>query len=182
MSDAPRKLQLQMVIPEDQLDSPPEVTVPEGYRLRIYEPGDIDEHRRVMHLAGFEGWNDEQMEATLKTVLPDGLFVVEHEASAKLVATAMAQHVPTDLHPFGGMLGWVAGDPEHKGKGLGMTVCAAATRRLIEGKYRRIYLCTDDWRHPALVTYLRLGYQPLLFLSDMEERWRAVYEELGWDG
>ena len=27
--------------------------------------------------------------------------------------------MPSDLHPFGGELGWVAGDPDHKGKGLG---------------------------------------------------------------
>jgi mycothiol synthase len=132
-----------------------------------------------MQQAGFKNWNDEFLERLLTRVLPDGLFVIVHRPSGKLVATAMAVHSPCKLHPFGGELGWVAGDPAHSGKGLGLAVCSAVTRRFIEAGYRRIYLRTDDWRLPALKTYMKLGYVPFIYAPDMVERWKKVYDKLG---
>lgn len=72
----------------------------------------------------------------------------------------MARHWPEELHPQGGVLGWVAGDPALKGKGLGLAVCAAVVARLIGGGYRRIYLSTDDFPLPAVKTCLKLGFPP----------------------
>jgi RimJ/RimL family protein N-acetyltransferase len=69
---------------------------------------------------------------------------------------------------------------DHAGKKLGRVVCAAATARFLRAGYRRIYLKTDDWRLPAIVTYLRLGYVPLLYAPDMAERWQAVHARLNW--
>lgn len=174
--------QLQMLWPEELLDVPPVVHVPDGYELRTFRTGDEDAYCRLMAAAGFEGWNTARLQEWLLRVIPDGLFLVESAAADKreIVATAMATHHPLDLHPFGGGLGWVAGNPEHKGKGLGMTVCAAVTARFIRGGYRRIYLKTDDWRLPAIKIYLKLGYQPFLFLPDMETRWKDVCEKLDW--
>jgi mycothiol synthase len=63
---------------------------------------------------------------------------------------------------------------------LGTAVCAAATARLLSAGYGRIYLQTDDWRLPALLTYLRLGYVPFLYAADMPSRWQSVCEALGW--
>jgi hypothetical protein len=34
---------------------------------------------------------------------------------------------------------------------------------------------------PAIKTYINLGFRPLLFLPDMEDRWRAVSRELKLD-
>jgi mycothiol synthase len=90
----------------------------------------------------------------------------------------MASHSPCALHPYGGELGWVAGDPAHSGKGLGLATCTAVTARFIQAGYRRIYLRTDDFRLPAIKIYLKMGYQPLLHAPDMEARWKAVCEAL----
>ena len=49
----------------------------------------------------------------------------------QLVATTMAVHNPTELHPFGGEMGWVAADPAHAGGAAGLAVCAAVTARLV---------------------------------------------------
>jgi mycothiol synthase len=54
------------------------------------------------------------------------------------------------------------------------------TQRFFQAGYRRIYLKTEDFRLPALKTYLRLGYEPLLYAPDMPERWRAICNRLGW--
>ena len=92
----------------------------------------------------------------------------------------MAKHRPQDIHPFGGELGWVAGHPDHTGNGLGLAVCASVVRRLLQAGYKNIFLNTDDWRLPALSIYLRLGWIPLLYMADMEERWRDVCAKLDW--
>jgi mycothiol synthase len=172
--------QLQMIWPERLLDSPPEPQLPAGYRLRQYRPEDQEQYLELMAKAGFEDWDAERVRRMNGDVLPGGFFVVEHGASRAVVAAAVAGHSPDPLHPRGGELGWVAADPSHSGRGLGLAVCAAVVRRFIQAGYRRIYLRTDDWRLPALKTYLKLGFEPFLFADGVEERWRAVRESLGW--
>ena len=170
-----------MVWPQERLGSPPACSLPEAYRLRTFRDGDAADHIRLMHDAGFANWSQEQLAAAMEKCLPDGFFVIEHKPSGRLVAAAMAQHQPLTYHPYGGELSWVAGDPEHKGKGLGYAVCAAVTRRLLEIGYRNIYLRTDDFRLAAIKVYLKLGYVPFLFAPDMEGRWRDVCARLGAD-
>jgi mycothiol synthase len=172
-----------MLWPERLLSAPPSVDLPDGYALRVFRPGEDDaRHRDLMHAVGFTDWDEVALQTWLNRVLPDGLFVVEHCATGELVATAMASHNPTPLHPFGGELGWVAGSNRHTGRGLGRAVCAAVVRRFLSAGYRRIYLLTDDWRLPALSIYLRLGFEPFLYAPDMAERWQTVYEKVGWAG
>jgi len=62
---------------------------------------------------------------------------------------------------------------------LGTIVSTAATRRLIEAGYRRIYLLTDDFRLPAIRIYLALGYAPLFHAPGMPERWQVVLQQIG---
>jgi mycothiol synthase len=172
--------QLQMVWPERLLDAPPTVGAPPGYALRLYRQGDEPRFCKLMELRGWPGWNDEKLRPWLARIPPGSWFMAVHEASNEIVASAMGLHDHSDLHPFGGELGWVAGDPAHAGKGLGMTVCAAVTARLIEAGYRDIHLYTEHWRLAALKTYLKLGYVPFLFAPEMQDRWRAVCAQLQW--
>jgi D-aminopeptidase/GNAT superfamily N-acetyltransferase len=172
--------QLEMLWPESRLDELPTWTIPQGYELRTYAPGDEPGFLRLMDLAGFGRWGMDEFRTWLGKVLPEGFFVVVHQATRRIVATAMATHHPTDRHPFGGELGWLAADPQHTGKGLGTLLCAAVTRRFLEAGYKRIYLLTDDWRLPALAIYLKLGWVPYLFEADMPGRWKAACEHLDW--
>ncbi len=40
-------------------------------------------------------------------------------------------------------------------------------------------LCTDDWRLPAVKTYLNLGFEPEIIHESHPARWKAVFETLG---
>jgi mycothiol synthase len=172
--------QLQMVWPTEQLSKLPEICLPAGYMLRTYQPGDEPGWYRLMDLAGWPGWDDETLQPWIARVLPESWFVLLHTGSGQIVASAMGIHDHSDLHPFGGELGWVCADPDHAGRGLGLAVSSAVTRRLISAGYRDIHLKTDDHRLPALKTYFKLGYVPFLFLPEMQERWQAVCEQLNW--
>jgi len=170
--------QLHMLWPAGQ--AAPEAALPVEYLLRIFRPSDADAYVAPMHGARFTQWDAAHLTAELEFVLPDGLFVVEHLRTAALVATAMAEHHASPLHPFGGELGWVAGDARHAHRGLGRAVCAAVVRRLLAAGYHRIYLKTDDFRLPAITVYLRMGFVPFLYQADMPARWQAVCAQLGW--
>jgi len=172
--------QLQMVWPGHLLNAPPAVRLPSGYALRTYQRGDEPRFYEIMELAGWPGWNDEKLQPWFERILPEGWFMAVHEESSEIVATAMALRDCSEFGRPGGELGWVAGDPVHSGRGLGMTVCAAVTERLIAEGYRHIHLYTEDWRLAALKTYLKLGYMPFLNASEMPERWRAVCVQLQW--
>ena len=174
------KPQLQMLWPKNRLDDPPAINVPDGYTLRTYIPGDAKAYLDLMLKAGFDFWNEEKTETTLLTILPGGFFLIVHDESDSLVATTLATHRSLPLHPYGGELGWVAGDPDHKGKGLGLATCSAVVKRYLDAGYKRIYLQTDDWRLPAIKTYLKLGFLPFLFDDTMQERWKAVCKNLSW--
>jgi mycothiol synthase len=172
--------QLQMLWPVRLLDAPPAPMLPAGYVLRTYRPQDEGAYLDLMHGAGFTHFDGEAVARWLDKLLPGGFFLIEHRATGQLAATAMANHNPRPGHPFGGELGWVAGSPAHAGQRLGQAVCAAATARLLDAGYRRIYLLTDDWRLPAIKTYLRLGYVPYLCAPGMAARWQAVCAALEW--
>ena len=173
---------LRMSWPRERLDSPPEPSLPTGYVLRCYRDTDKDAYLALMAKAGFAQFDERMLERVFTKVLPGGLFVIEHEESGALVATSLCTHNPSHGFPFGGELGWVAGDPEHKGKGLGLAVCAAVTARFIRGGYRNIYLITHDWRRPAIKTYLKLGYRPVFTEQATPELWQGIFATLRWEG
>ncbi len=44
------------------------------------------------------------------------------------------------------------------------------------------YLTTDDWRIPAIKSYLRIGFEPDVSTEDFAMRWEKINEELGIKG
>jgi mycothiol synthase len=180
MSESQPYRQLEMVWPEHLLQSPPIVWLPPGYILRTYRAGDEPRFYRVMELSGWPGWDDEKMRPWVARILPECWMMAVHQESGEIAATAMGLHSHTEQHPFGGELGWVASDPAHRGRGLGRAVSAAVTVRFLSAGYRNIHLYTDDFRHPALKTYLQLGYVPFLYLPEMRGRWQKICAILGW--
>ncbi len=173
--------QLRMLWPKALLNTPPTPVLPAGYVMRFYDPQrDLPAYLDLMHGAGFAFFNEKLVDEVLSSVLADGFFLAVHIASQQFAATAIANHAPHDWCPAGGELGWVAGDADHAGKRLGRAVCAAAVARLLAAGYSCIYLLTEDYRLPALRTYLGLGFEPFLCGPDMKGRWKAVCENVNW--
>ncbi len=178
---APEDLpQLRMVWPDKLLGQPLDFSPPSGYSLRLYRPGDEARFFEIMELAGWQDWNEELLQPWLAKIIPAGWFMVVHEFSDQIVCTAMALHNYKGTHPFWGDLGWLAGDPRHSGKGLGLAVSAAVTSRFMAAGYRNIQLFTEDYRLAAIRSYLRLGYIPSLYLEGMIDRWQELCEKVGW--
>lgn len=172
--------QLRMVWPESRLHALPERSLATGYAIRTYRPGDESRFYQLMELVGWKGWNDERLSYSLNQILPDGWFMVLHEASGVIVASAMALHNYKGTYPFWGELGWLVADPDHSGRELGMAVAAQVVRRFVDAGYRLIHLHTEDFRLAALKSYLKLGFVPWIDGQDIKERWQRILEQLNW--
>ncbi len=78
-----------------------------------------------------------------------------------------------------GYLPMVAVTPRYRGRGLGRYISLAALLHMRERGCREAVLDTDDYRLPAIRTYLALGFVPDMLEADHAERWRAIFAELG---
>ena len=162
------------------IDSPLlDETTPEGYMIRT-----ADKNRP----SDAEGWTHacevltETMEEKLEFYKDmigdpecgwDNIFFVCRKCDGTICGTATAKNgkLP-ELH----MVGMAR---EFMGLGLSRSVCAAAANLMIRQGIRRITLMTDDFRIPAIRTYLSLGFRPWYFMDDMPGRWRHVFDEIG---
>ena len=154
----------------------PEVVVAERYALRTYREGD-DQQILELQASDGEPMSEHAWRKYLDALLPNGLFVIEHVASARLAATAGAVHNPNPgryYFQFGGEVGYLIVAPEHRRCGLGGAVCAAVVRRLLGAGYENIRVCVQEHRLAAIRTYLRLGFEPFLLSPSVEQRWEWV--------
>lgn len=68
----------------------------------------------------------------------------------------------------------VAASADHKGKGLGRIVTQLVMQEAQKRGIAETYLTTDDWRIPAVKIYLDLGFRPVLWDTDMRQRWEKL--------
>ena len=66
-----------------------------------------------------------------------------------------------------------------RGKGYGSLLNQIAESTLKKEGMETAYLTTDDWRIPAIKSYLRIGFEPDLSTEDFRKRWDKIYTKLG---
>ncbi len=157
----------------------PELLMPAGFRLRCIEDAEVALYSALRVSVGFSAWELQQLLSFRNKALPGGLLLIEEEESGLFAASAAAEATDIAALPELGVIGWVMTHPDFQGRRLGRAVSIAAMHRLYEDGYRTFSLLTDDFRIPALKTYLALGWKPWLYEQDMEERWRNIADSLG---
>jgi len=170
------QLDLEMILPSKNLIEM-QYTLHTDYELRQYQS---DDYSNFMSLIAGSDLTGCSLDYWNKQVLPDGFFIIIHKASGSIVGACMAAHHPKPRHPLGGCLGWLAVDPGHRGKGIGIFLTGIVMNRLIRAGYKRIFLGTQDFRLSAIKTYLKLGWVPFLYEETMKERWLSVCSAIEW--
>ena len=154
------------------------VSLPPGYRLATLAERDASEWIAVLNATGQLGaWDRARAERCLndpRLVLPEGTYLIMDDDRA--VATACTV-LPTPAEPRA-ELGWVAVDPGDQGRGLGLQVCRAVLWYARRRGWPAATLNTDDWRLPAIRTYLKFGFEPELTHDSHGARWREVRRRL----
>jgi len=176
-SFVPRRGTPQLVMARAHLQSLPEVRLESGYRLRHFEQGD-ETAWNVLIAKTFKSSYDFD-----GTLLADRFFHPERvlfvECNDEIVATACAWR-SDKWGENTGILHMVAASPEHRGHQLGYQISLAALHQLVREGAHHAVLQTDDDRLPAIMTYFKLGFMPYLIDPNQAERWKNVYQCLGY--
>jgi mycothiol synthase len=165
------KYKPQLVMYRPNLAELPAVQLPEGYSCRTYQPGDEAAWESII-FQSFQWKSDfrKQMEEDEYYNLGKIFFICYGDTP---IATASAWHRPAWGRHVG-YLHMVGVIPGHGGKGLGLQVSLAALHHMANTGKEASILETDDFRIPAIKTYLRLGYKPLLIHENQAERWKDL--------
>lgn len=169
--------QLRMVRPH--LENLPELELPVGYSIRTYRKGD-ETHWAHIISDSFGGRErtaqDTENEITNRDVfLPDGLYFATHRGIPVGTACAWRQSVDEKDVGYVHMVGVVA---EHTGHKLGKWVSLAVLCYFRDNNFKCSILDTDDFRIPAIKTYLNLGFIPVYVEEEQPERWRNIFKKL----
>ncbi|MBI3910993.1 MAG: GNAT family N-acetyltransferase [Armatimonadetes bacterium] len=170
----------QMYMLRPHLEGLPELALPAGFGLRTYRPGDEAAWARIMNHCIGRDWTTDRCRREMvenPAIPPDSFFFATR--GDEPVGTACAQIQPPGQRDLG-TIHMVGVAPECRGHGLGTLLTLAVLRWLADQGFRRAQLSTDDWRLPAIRTYLRLGLLPVLFDARHRARWQAVCAQLGW--
>ncbi|MBA3707997.1 MAG: GNAT family N-acetyltransferase [Planctomycetes bacterium] len=153
----------------------PAVGLPPGYAVRQFAAGDEERWAALLHGTRQLGdWDGTRVRDLLAQRPPEAIvFIVAGES---LVATALAN--PPNAKEPSSELGWVAVSPDHQGKRLGFAVCAAVMEVMRGNGRPQCFLLTDDWRLPAISTYVRLGFEPECVHESHGARWNEVRRQL----
>lgn len=160
----------------------PEMMVPEGYRLRSLTVDDAAAWAALLQQNGeLREWDVARAAPFFAPGSPmdlDGSIFVTTEKGEPVATAQLHLHPDGDYAPTP-ELGWVAADPAHRGKRLGALVCLAVLRYAAGAGHDEIFLRTDDHRLPAIVTYLRLGFEPWMYDTSAPARWMVIRQALG---
>ncbi len=107
---------------------------------------------------------------------PDVAETYVIDEADKLIATASVRY--HERFPGAGYVHWVGVDPAQRGRRLGTVVMARVMRRFAADGRGFSILETDDFRLPAIASYLGQGFVPHYTDPDHEERWSKVFEQL----
>lgn len=173
-SQEPGKPQLVMRAPLMNL---PECVVPASYSIRCFEPGDEHDWEEIIRDSfGDLGASFDKMMRSDNPYQPERVLLAC--CDGRPVATASAWYRP-EWGENTGYLHMVGTHSSHTRKGLGFQVSLAALHRMIAEGRTSAVLQTDDFRIPAIKTYLKLGFEPLIVHENQPERWRDVFSAIG---
>jgi len=169
--------QLHMFRP--RLDDLPPVSLPEGCELRTFAPGDETVWERIIGISFGKNPGDIPFGKSMLEsgqFQPERVFFIRHDGEDAAVAAAYSRK-PESM-PACGYLHYVGVLPGHTGLRLGYWVSLAALHRMRGEGRERAHLQTDDFRLPAVKTYLNLGFIPVLVDENQRQRWRDVFATL----
>jgi GNAT superfamily N-acetyltransferase len=143
---------------------PPAPLLPQGYSLRMYEPGDEQGWAEIEASVLEFDTREDALRHFRETYLPYAreladrcLFIKADGGRAVATCTAWYDRIGSETVPA---LHWVGVRPAHQGRGLGKAAIAQGLRiltMLYPG--RAIWLHTQTWSWRAIGIYLSMGFE-----------------------
>lgn len=168
--------QLFMTHPGPLVSPVPEL--PAGFELRAATVDDAAALNVVLEAAFAEPWG---IERTLSVLLaaPDVVrtWVIASSSDRSLVATASERLLPEE-YPGAGYVHYVGALASVSGKRFGQIVTQRCLAGFVERGLEKAVLKTDDYRLPAVRTYLRIGFVPEYRSDEERSAWSGVFKTI----
>jgi mycothiol synthase len=161
----------QLCMIRDKLLDLPVLLLGEGYRVQAFHVGN-ESHWEEIIKDSFRYSFDygKQIEGDDQYRPERVLFIYHNE---RPVATASAWF-REKYGPDMGYLHMVGVLSSYTGKGLGLKISLAALHLMRQEGRSKAVLHTDDFRLPAIKTYLKLGFSPQMDSIEVADRWRKI--------
>lgn len=105
---------------------------------------------------------------------PDGIYFIEKDGVPCATISIFC-----DLVSLHGYVHMVCVDPAVRGRGIGTALARLAVNELLNRGMQTAHLTTDDFRIPAIKTYLEAGFVPQRSGDDdFPARWDAVLDQI----
>lgn len=155
---------------------PPAPTYEPRYALRAAGPDDHGQLAELLSEAFEDRWDAERVAAEFSPGNGvEATYVVV--SSAGVVATAAARRL-LDRYPEAGYVHYVGVRVSERGQRLGEVVTRRVLVHFAAAGLDQAVLETDDFRLPAVRTYLRLGFVPETRTPGEGRRWSEVLRKL----
>ena len=151
----------------------PAPLLPVGMTLRAAEPSDSAAIAALLAEAFEEEWDDARVSRDLLDADDVAVTWVIEDAEG-LLAVASERLMP-QTYPDAGYVHYVGVAARARGLGLGAIVTARCMTGFVERGLPTAVLETDDFRIPAVITYLRLGYVPTYRNSTEQKAWSGLF-------
>lgn len=149
-------------------------TLPDGISLCTHAPQDKEAWEVLVAESFGTPYSFAKIMEGYPQYHPSRIFYLVRDG--KKIATAAAfEH---RNFPGQGWLHMVGVSPDAQGEGLAKHVVLAALWSFFARGYASVMLSTDDFRIPAIKTYLRLGFVPFHNHESHAARWQAVLDQL----
>lgn len=176
-NDSGPALQPQLFMRQPDLSAlPPAPPLELGYVLREAGPADHEQMAGILAEGFADSWETGRVAGEFSP--GNGVettYVVA--APAGVVAMAAARRLPARF-PDAGYVHYVGARSSERGKRLGEVVTRQVLAHFAGGGLHQAVLETDDFRLPAIWTYLRLGFVPEPRESGDVARWSRVLANL----
>ena len=157
----------------------PELNIPDGCEIKRFTEldGALDASARYRAVRSFGRQEGADFYGSLMLDWPDysedkNFFIVsDGEPAATLTVVCHPENMEGYIH-------MVACKEKFRGRGFGTLLNNLALKVLKDEGMETAYLTTDDWRIPAIKSYLRAGFVPVIPDGDMDARWKAVFEKI----
>ena len=164
----------------ENLDNIPDLSLPAGYSIRWYQPGDEKAWHRI-HVLADKHTNmtsdlyEKEFGSDTQILNERQCFLADSKGS--LIGTATAWFDETGEQSVG-RIHWVALVPSEQSKGLSKSLLTIACNRLKDLGHSKAYLTTQTVRVPAINLYLKFGFVPAIASELDMQIWRRLRKYL----
>ena len=176
---------LNVTMVRENLDQIPDFSLPSGFNLRPYRPGDEQDWLKVQTAA--DRYNTFSQALFDQQFGDDRLQIAERQlylfnAHNMAIGTASAWFDDNYRGEAYGRVHWVAILPERQGFGLAKPLMTATLQLLKTLGHKRAYLTTSTARFQAINLYLQFGFMPEIDNGADLTVWRELLNRINKPG